>query len=40
MSGSLQQPMAGDLRFITMTMKISNDLERVGDHAVGIAKAP
>jgi phosphate transport system protein len=36
---ALQQPMAGDLRIITMTMKISNDLERVGDHAVGIAKA-
>ncbi len=36
---ALQQPMAGDLRFITMTMKISNDLERVGDHAVNIARA-
>jgi len=36
---ALQQPMAGDLRFITMTMKISNDLERVGDHAVNIAHA-
>ncbi len=35
---ALQQPMAGDLRFITMTMKISNDLERVGDHAVNIAR--
>ncbi|MDX1675795.1 MAG: PhoU domain-containing protein, partial [Longimicrobiales bacterium] len=28
---ALQQPMARDLRFITMAMKISNDLERVGD---------
>lgn len=36
---ALQQPMAGDLRFITMAMKISNDLERVGDHAVSIARA-
>lgn len=35
---ALQQPMAGDLRFITMTMKISNDLERVGDHAANIAR--
>jgi phosphate transport system protein len=35
---ALQQPMARDLRFITMAMKISNDLERVGDHAVNIAR--
>ncbi len=35
---ALQQPMARDLRLITMTMKISNDLERVGDHAVNIAQ--
>jgi phosphate transport system protein len=34
---ALQQPMAGDLRFITSALKISNDLERVGDHAVNIA---
>jgi len=33
-----QQPMAGDLRFITAALKISNDLERVGDHAVNIAE--
>lgn len=33
------QPVARDLRFITMAMKISNDLERVGDHAVNIAEA-
>ena len=32
-----QQPMAGDLRFITAALKISNDLERVGDHGVNIA---
>jgi phosphate transport system protein len=36
---ALQQPMARDLRFITMAMKISSDLERVGDHAVNIAEA-
>ena len=35
---ALQQPMARDLRFILMAMKISNDLERVGDHAVNIAE--
>lgn len=34
---ALQQPMARDLRFIAMAMKIGNDLERVGDHAVNIA---
>lgn len=32
-----QQPMAGDLRFLMSALKISNDLERVGDHAVNIA---
>ena len=36
---ALQQPMAGDLRFITATLKIVNDLERVGDHAVNIAQS-
>jgi phosphate transport system protein len=35
---ALQQPMAKDLRFITVAMKIGNDLERVGDHAVNIAE--
>ena len=35
---ALQQPMARDLRFITAAMKIGNDLERVGDHAVNIAE--
>jgi len=34
---ALQQPMATDLRFLTAALKISNDLERVGDHAVNIA---
>ena len=33
-----QQPMAVDLRFITSAMKINNDLERMGDHAVNIAQ--
>jgi phosphate transport system protein len=36
---ALQQPLARDLRLITMAMKIANDLERVGDHAVNIAEA-
>ena len=35
---ALQQPMARDLRFITAALKINNDLERVGDHAVNIAE--
>ena len=33
---ALQQPMAHDLRFIIASMKISNDLERIGDQAVNI----
>ena len=36
---ALQQPMARDLRFIISAIKISSDLERVGDHAVNIAQA-
>ena len=36
---ALQQPMARDLRFIIATIKISSDLERVGDHAVNIAQS-
>jgi phosphate transport system protein len=36
---ALQQPMARDLRFIVGTIKVSSDLERVGDHAVNIAEA-
>lgn len=36
---ALQQPMARDLRFIISAIKISSDLERVGDHAVNIAEA-
>ena len=34
---ALQQPMAKDLRQIIASLKIANDLERVGDHAVKIA---
>ena len=36
---ALQQPMARDLRQIVATLKVANDLERVGDHAVNITKA-
>ena len=36
---ALQHPMARDLRFVFTTLKASNDLERIGDHAVNIAKA-
>ncbi|MGQ9560231.1 MAG: phosphate signaling complex protein PhoU [Candidatus Oleimicrobiaceae bacterium] len=35
---ALQQPMASDLRFVTSAIKINNDLERMGDHAVNIAE--
>ncbi|ASS73915.1 phosphate transport system regulatory protein PhoU [Tumebacillus algifaecis] len=35
---ALQQPMASDLRVIGTAMKIVTDLERIGDHAVDIAK--
>jgi len=35
---ALRQPMAADLRLITSAMKISSDLERIGDLAVNIAE--
>ncbi len=35
---ALQQPMARDLRRISSAIKVSNELERIGDHAVQIAK--
>nr|WP_275422883.1 phosphate signaling complex protein PhoU [Paenibacillus mucilaginosus] len=35
---ALQQPMASDLRVISMALKIATDLERIADHAVDIAK--
>ncbi|TVS20734.1 MAG: phosphate transport system regulatory protein PhoU [Planctomycetaceae bacterium] len=35
---ALYQPVAGDLRFIVAALKINNDLERIGDLAVNIAR--
>lgn len=35
---ALHQPTAVDLRLITMVLKITNDLERMGDQAVNIAE--
>jgi len=35
---ALRQPMAADLRFIASAMKISSDVERIGDLAVNIAE--
>jgi phosphate transport system protein len=35
---ALQQPMARDLRFIVGAIKVTSDLERIGDHAVNIAQ--
>jgi len=35
----LQQPVARDLRFLVAAIRISNDLERIGDHAVNIAQS-
>jgi phosphate transport system protein len=34
-----QQPMARDLRLLMAALKIANDLERVGDHAVNVAQS-
>jgi phosphate transport system protein len=36
---ALQQPMAKDLRMLVAAIKIANDLERVGDHAVNLAQS-
>ena len=35
----LQQPVARDLRFLVAAIRMSNDLERIGDHAVNIAQS-
>ena len=35
---ALHQPVAADLRFIVTALKVNNDLERIGDHAVSIAE--
>jgi phosphate transport system protein len=35
---ALRQPMAVDLRLITASLKISSDLERIGDYAANVAK--
>jgi phosphate transport system protein len=35
---AMQAPMAGDLRAIVAAIHIATDLERMGDHAAGIAK--
>jgi phosphate transport system protein len=35
---ALHQPAAGDLRFITTALKITTDLERIGDMAVNICE--
>lgn len=35
---ALQQPMARDLRFVGAAMRITVDLERIGDHAAALAK--
>jgi phosphate transport system protein len=35
---ALQQPVASDLRFIMSAMQISNEIERIGDLSISIAK--
>lgn len=35
---ALHQPVARDLRFIVTALKVNNDLERIDDHSVSIAK--
>lgn len=35
---ALHQPVARDLRFIVVTLKVNNDLERMGDFALNIAE--
>ncbi len=35
---ALRQPVAGDLRLIVAALKITGDLERIGDYAANVAK--
>ena len=35
---ALRQPVAGDLRQIVAALKITDDLERIGDYAANVAK--
>ena len=35
---ALHHPLSSDLRFIVAALKMNNDIERIGDHAVNIAK--
>jgi phosphate transport system protein len=35
---ALRQPVAADLRLVVATLKISGDLERIGDYAANVAK--
>ena len=35
---ALHQPVAGDLRFIVVVLKVNNDLERMGDFAINVAE--
>ena len=35
---ALRQPMAADLRFVVAALKITGDLERIGDYAANVAK--
>ncbi len=36
---ALQQPVSTDLRRVITVLKATSDLERMGDHAVSVAKA-
>ena len=35
---ALRQPMAGDLRLVVAALKVTGDLERIGDYAANVAK--